>query len=170
MLKAEENVGPLYNSRDITYHKGDEQSCPSLVGSLSGGHWKKRYFSQGIKWKRHCQDISLIWPGIRRLHEPQWDATWAAQKESWQNLLQLEVSEIRDTFVSSTPPTDLPQRAQLMPVYLYGDTFSPSPHAPTPSKGTLHKSPSGLAFQRWLHSFSAPLSDVRIPTSLYISG
>ena len=49
MLKAAENIGPLDSSRDITYHKGDEWSCPSLVGSLSGGHWKKRYFSQGIR-------------------------------------------------------------------------------------------------------------------------
>lgn len=69
VLKTAENIGPLCNSRDIIiYHKGDERSCTSLVGSLGVGTGRKDT-SHKVKWRRHCQDISLIGPGIRYINE-----------------------------------------------------------------------------------------------------
>lgn len=131
----------LMKFKNITYHKGDKWSILSFVGSLNGGHLKKRYFSQGSRWRRPCQDISQIWPRIRGIHEHM-RCHLAIQKELCQNLWQLEVSETRVAFVSSTPSSDLSHRRNSMSVYLTSYHHLFMAHS---IKGLMHKSPRGLA-------------------------
>lgn len=130
--------------KNITYHKGDKWSILSFVGSLNGGHQKKRYFSQDSRWRRPCQDISQIWPRIRCIHEHM-RCHLVIQKELCQNLWQLEVSETRVAFVSSTPSSDLSHRRNSMSVYLTSYHHLFMAHS---IKGLMHKSPRGLALSQ----------------------
>ena len=88
----------------------------SVVGTREG----KILLSQGSKWRRPCQGISLIWAKIRHIHEALWDPIWVVQKESWQNLWQLEVSETWVSFASSASTIDLPHSRNSMSAHLNG--------------------------------------------------
>lgn len=99
-----------------------------------------------------------------------WAATWVVQKESWQNLWQLEVSETRDIFVSSTPTSDSPHSRDSKNVCLsewsYIFTITSCPHSIKGHPTQVSQGPSPFIGGSVLHSHL--LSQILGPPLLFI--
>lgn len=129
-----------------------------VVGSLNGGHWKKRYFSQGSRWRRPCQDVSRRWASKRHIQVPLWDPIWLStgkhgrifgDQRSVKHELYLHLQHLLLTWhIRGT---------QWLSVHLNGANFSPLLYLPlhqrTPNTSLSRNSP----FHRWLCiAFSLP--------------